>query len=951
MQDEAGPQFGAFRLDRVNECLWRGETALTLTPKAFAVLCHLVAHANQLVTKDELFKTLWPGIYVSDGALWMCIGEIRKVLGDDPQAPQFLETMHRRGYRWIAEVVSSQHSVVSSQKAATGNGQLATPLVGRDVELAQLHKWWEKALAGERQLIFVTGEAGIGKTTLVEAFLGQVSEARDWRLETSSSSLQAPSLKSQASSLWIGRGQCIEHYGSGEAYLPVLEALARLGRASNGTRLVELLHRYAPTWLVQLPGLLDPDVRASLRRDVGGVTPERMLREWMEVLEVLTAETPVVVLLEDLHWSDYATVDLLSAVGRRREPARLLMLCTYRPVDVVVTVHPLKIVKQELQMHKRCAEVALTTLTEEAVVQYLAVRFGVVQEAREATSAPFPLRDLARIIHQRTYGNPLFMVNVADDLVTRGALEEREGRWHVQAPLADIAESVPESIRQIIEQQFERLSPEAQQVLEVASVVGIEFTVLTVGAVLATDGIQVEEQCEVLARQRHFVQRQDRVDFPNGIRTARYAFTHVLRQSIVYDRLSIGRRRYLHQQVGEQQEHIYGTRVGEIAAEVAVHFERAHDDRRALQYYQQAGQNALRRVAPQSAVGHLTKALALLVELPESPERLEQELLLQMAIGQALMSIKGYAAPGVEKAYNRARELCQQVGETPRLFPALRGLCWIAAVRGDLPTAQQLGEQLLSLAQRVQEPALLADAYGGLGVSLYWQGEVTLTRAYMEQGTALYTTHLHHHPVSLSLDNPQVVCLSYTAFALWYLGYPDQALQKSHETLTLAQELSHPHIQAWALTCAAFLRQFRREGQAAQKCAEALTALCAEHGFEQVLGWVGTGFQGWALADQGQREEGIVQLCQVLAAYRTTGAQIARPYFLVLLAELYGKGGQLEEGLDVLAEAFSVVEKTGERMYEAELYRVKGELTLKSGVGNPQSRVQKQQAKALIAGR
>ena len=341
------PRVGPLRLDPANECLWRGTEMLRLTRKAFAALHYLATHPGRVVSKEELFQAVWPAVVVSEAALTTCMREVRKVLADDPKVPQFIETVHRRGYRFIAPLsttpqpVPSLKSKVQSPQSAIRNRQSAIGLVGREGELAQLHNWLEKALHGERQVVFVTGEPGIGKTTLVEAFLQQI--AAD-------------------GGVWIGRGQCIEHYGAGEAYLPGLDALGRLGRAPDGHRLLAVLHQYAPTWLVQLPALLGAAELEALQRRTQGATRERMLRELAEAVEALTAEQPLVLWLEDLHWSDYATLDWLAFVARWREAARFLVIGAYRPVDVIVREHPLKAVKQELQLHGNCEELPLGLL-------------------------------------------------------------------------------------------------------------------------------------------------------------------------------------------------------------------------------------------------------------------------------------------------------------------------------------------------------------------------------------------------------------------------------------------------------------------------------------------------------------------------------------------------------------------------------------------------------------
>jgi predicted ATPase len=347
----------------------------------------------------------------------------------------------------------------------------------------------------------------------------------------------------------------------------------------------------------------------------------------------------------------------------------------------------------------------------------------------------------------------------------------------------------------------------------------------------------------------------------------------------------------------------------------------------AIPYWQRAGQQAIQRSANVEAISHLTKGLEVLKTLPDTPDRAQQELTLQIALGAPLMTTKSYGAPDVERAYARARELCQQVGETPQLFPVLRGLWNFYLMRAELQTAQELGEQLLRLAQSAQDPALLLEAHQALGIALFWLGELTSALAHLEQGITLYDSRQHRSLAFLYGRDPGVTCLSYAAFALWRLGYPDQALKRNHEALTLAWELSHPFSISFSLHFAAALHQFRRERQLTQERAEAVIALSKEQGFAQRLAG-GTILRGWVLTEQGQIEEGIAQIHQGMAAWQAIGGKIGRTHWFALLAETYRKAGWAEEGLSVLAKGLAAVHKSGERPWEAELYRLKGELVL-----------------------
>jgi DNA-binding winged helix-turn-helix (wHTH) protein/predicted ATPase len=917
MKTEPAVLFSPFRLDPGNARLWRGSQVLKLRPKSFAVLRYLLEHPGQLVTKEELLNAVWPNTYVSDALVKDSILEIRKALGDDPRAPQFVETVHRRGYRFIAPITTTPPFVQGStlQVPSSDNQHLTlspqhSVLVGRETELARLHGWLNKALAGERQLIFVSGEPGIGKTTVVEAFLEPIEGEP-----------------------WIGRGQCIEHYGAGEAYMPVLEALGRLCREPGGTRLMELLNQHAPTWLAQMPALLKTNELEALQRRAQGATHERMLREMAEAVETVTAERPLILCLEDLHWSDVSTLELLAVLARRQETARLLVLGTYRPVEMLGTGHPLRAVKQELQLHRQCEELRLGFLTEQHVAEYLMSRFAVGAHGHAS------LQQLARAIHQRTEGNPLFMVNVVEYMSMQGVLSASgETRPAVQI-------EIPASIHQMIEKQLDRLTPTEQRLLEVASIVGADFSAAAVAAGTQMITGDVEACCTGLVRREQFLRTNGVSEWPDGTVATHYHFLHALYQEVLYERVPAGQRISLHNWIGEREEQAYGEQARAIATELAVHFERGREYRKAIRYLQQAGENALRRSAHQEAVSLLTRGLELLTTLPDSREHTEQELTLQLLLGVPLMVTRGWSAPEVERVYIRARELCEQLGETRQLFSVLRGLWECYELQGKLGAARELGEQLLGLAQNIADPALLVVAHNVLADNLLWEGQFVAARAHAEQGAALYDRQQHHALASLYGGyDPGVGDLSMMALALWQLGYPDQGLKRIHEALILAQELSHPYSLAGALSFAAQFHQFRQEGQAARERAKAALVLSSEQGFP-FWGALATILQGWALAVHGQGEEGIAQIRQGGAVFRAAGAEWGGSWWPALLAEVYGKAEQFEEGLAMLAEALATVDKIGEHFWEAELYRLKGQLTLqqfqvsssKFQVTNPQS--------------
>jgi DNA-binding winged helix-turn-helix (wHTH) protein/tetratricopeptide (TPR) repeat protein len=899
--------FDPFWLDFRNECLWEGQQAIKLRPKAFAVLDYLLRHPRQLVTKEELLNAVWPGTFVAEGVLKAAVRQLREVLGDDPKSPRFIETAHRRGYRFIGEVAESKPMQAKEQESkrthsALGSAKLEADflqrVVGRDEALSRMGSWLQRMLGGERQIVFVTGEAGIGKTALVDTFAQRI--AAD-------------------GSIRIARGQCLEQYGAGEAYLPVFDAVGRLCRE---TQVVDILRAHAPMWLLQMPSLVSASDRELLGREVSGATRERMLREMGDALEVLTAEVPLVLILEDLHWSDYSTIDLISYLANQRHAARLMLIGTYRTVDVILSGHPLKAIKRELLAKQQCEELPLEYLSKEAIARYLAVRFP---------GNRFPA-DLARLIHERTEGNPLFMVNAVDYLVAEGLISESEKSWHLVVKIENVEVTVPDSIKQMIEKQVDHLDANQQRMLEAASAAGAEFSTLAVVAALGEDRATVEARCDELARQRQFIQDRGVHIRPNGEAVSRFGFIHALYQNVLYERVPPSRRVQLHRRIGEHAESLYGERAGEIAVELAMHFEQGANYTQAVKYLQQAADNDIRRFAYQEAVALSRRGLELLTRLPGSPQRVQQQLRLQLTLGVPLIAIEGYATADVGSVYMRARELCEQLGETPEISRVLWGLWTFRLLRGELVVAREIAEEFLRLPERLSYPGHVMRAHLVMEVTCMHLGEFASAMEHFEKTLSLYDPERHRDDAFFYTQNPGVGMRCFAAWALWFLGQPDQALNRVQQALTLAHELSEPHGIAYAVSFAAILYQFRREPRMAQQYAEEGLAISTEHGLEMYKAQ-STMTRAWALIEQGRRGEGIEQMRHGFAAYQATGTELMTPYFGSLLAEALGKERKVEEGLRGLKEWVEVARLNGNGSQLAEAYRIMGELLLIQGTG------------------
>jgi predicted ATPase/DNA-binding winged helix-turn-helix (wHTH) protein len=898
---EQDVSFGRYRFDGSTGRLWSGRREVRLTPKAAAVLAVLVARAGQPVTREELFASVWGDTVVGDDALTSCVQELREALADDARQPRYIETRHRRGYRFVARLVLSTPAASARDPGSLARVALRSPsvVVGRERELSELRACLDRAMSSERQMVFITGEPGIGKTTVVDAFLRHTA----------------------STDLRIGQGRCIEHYGAGEAYLPILEALTGLCRQPGGEHLIRLLRRHAPTWLVQMPSLLTEPELKTLQRHVSGVTRERMLRELAEAVEVVTAAQPLVLWLEDLHWSDVSTLDWLAYVGRRPEPARLLLLNSYRPVEMLARGHPLKAVKEELEVHGHCRELALSLLSRAAVAECLARRFP------PAASHAAAFERLASAIHRRTDGNPLFVVNVLADLVSCGGLVQREGLWEVTQDPDVVQVAIPADVRGMIARQLDRSRPEERRILEAASVAGAEFSSAAVAAAAEIAVGETDTCCAELSRRESFLVARGADEWPDGTLSGRYGFRHALYREVVHEHVPAARRAEVHHRMGVRIEAGFGDRAGEVAAELAMHFRRARDVGRAIRYLRLAGEVATRRSAAREAIEYLTEGLDLLKTLPDSPERAQQEVALQLALGPPLMAIKGWGAPEVDQAYARARDLCERMRDPPELFQALWGLWRVRTSRAELDVARALGQRLLTLAQRTGDSGVVLQAYHALWTPLFLEGELGAARDHVARGIALYDADRHASLASLYGDHDAGVCgLSMGAWALELLGETEEADRHSRDALALARRLGHPFSETQALLVAVFLHRLRGDWPLCRQLAEEAGALARERGFVELLARATT-MRGWALVQAGDDETGIALMHEGIAAVRALGP-VDLPYFLGSLAEGYSKAGQNEAALAAVAEALAAVETTGERFYEAELLRLQGELLL-----------------------
>jgi DNA-binding winged helix-turn-helix (wHTH) protein/tetratricopeptide (TPR) repeat protein len=700
-------QFHSFRLDTVNHCLWRGEDRVSLTPKAFDVLRYLVDHSDRLVTQEEILGALWPETYVNPEVIKKYILEIRKTLGDRPGKPEFIATFPRRGYQFVASVSEECAGMPSDLGVNAGR-----KIVGREDAIAQLDSHLGQALKSQRQVLFITGEAGVGKTTLIDAFHQAVT---------------------RRSNLRVIRGQCVEGFGGKEAYYPVLEALGQWVREAGGGPVVHMLAKQAPTWLIQFPSLIKSEQREALQKEILGATRERMVREICEALETLTAQDPLVLVLEDLHWVDPSTLDFISALARRRGPAKLLLLGTYRPADVILSQSPLKALKQDLVLHNLSHEIPLERLEQPDVAEYLALKF---------IDADFP-DEFANLLYNHSGGNALFLVTILQDMVKKGLIAQAGGHWSLCVPLETLEPSVPETLDQLIDAQFQQLTPVEQRILRTASVAGDHFSVWAIAPTVQIDPAGIEETCEGLAERLQFIKASGIQELANSQVSAHYQFRHSLYREVLYRRLSEASRSKLHLQLAHRLKAFCEPCELELANELALHFEGGYDYEQAIHYLLLAADNAVGRFAYRDCVEILHHAHELVLKLtPAVRAEIEVRILEFMGDAHFALGALGQSAQAYEAAAIRAQQAGLKKAQLHALTSAMYPLGFIGPEKGVAAL-----QEAVKISMSVNDPPRLAlTQMLAAGFRLVFD---SWSQADADLCTSAYETLLRLHPSEL----------------------------------------------------------------------------------------------------------------------------------------------------------------------------------------------------------
>jgi tetratricopeptide (TPR) repeat protein len=671
----------------------------------------------------------------------------------------------------------------------------------------------------------------------------------------------------------------------------------------------------APTWLVQLPWLTSEEDRATLQRELAGVGQERMLREMGELLDRYTQQRPLLIVTEDLHWADHATVRLIEHVARRRGPAQLMWLGSFRPADVVASDHPIKGVRQELRAHRLSDEIVLDPFSERDVADYLGSRFPDAK-ASEA---------FVRLLHAHTDGLPLFVVNVIDDLLSEGAI----GDGSLSEGALDGPWRVPESLAGVIEKQVERLPGELRYLLTAASVAGVEFRPETVADIISKEPAWVHEQCDKLARRYAWLQLVAAGRLADGALDARYAFRHALYHHVLYQRMTEATRVEMHLLAGRSMERRRAERAA-TSAELATHYERGRDMRAALRHYADATANAIRSFAPTEATQLTEHALTLVPCCPDGVERQELELALVAQRGVAFSQLHGVASPTSTQAFERARTLLDALPPTPGRAWVLSGLAWIYYVRGEFAAARGVAERIHALAQAHDDHVLFAAACNLLGVTLGYHSDLHIAREWLERGIAACLELGDRLPFSLFVVDPEVSMRANLCLPLVSMGLADGAREHMAAAIARADRIGQPMAQMLAHWCACMVEIRLDHPERVRALATELQRIVSAHGVAQGEGpalW----YAGWAQARLGDPEGGHRRILEGFERHARFGMYAGCPQVLSYAAQARLLAGD-PKGADAhIDEGLALARRMGETVALSDLFLQRGRVALARG--------------------
>jgi DNA-binding winged helix-turn-helix (wHTH) protein len=875
--------FAGNELNSDTQELRHGGAVQHVEPQVLAVLEYLIAHHDRVVSKVELLDEVWGSRFVSESALTSRIKSARKACGDSGREQRVIRTVHGRGYRFVAELERQVTSARGGRGALTRGG-----IVGRDRELGTIEDAARSAVEGQRQVVFVTGAPGIGKSTVLAEAVELIDDTGPWRFV---------------------KGQCLQSRSGTEPYFGLLDALARSGRADDGTTRA-VLDRVAPTWLAQLPALIEPDDAERLSQRLLGTTPHRMLRDGAEAFEELSRHGPTLLALEDLQWADDCTLDVLELLIQRDEPANLLILLSLRDGP-----SPARHLLNRLAATGRARELPLDGLTGSDAAALISDVLDVRDVAPEITE----------VAARRSDGVPLALAEIVGAWRRAGHLRVDDGRLELAVAPGELDSAVPESLRQLVEIDLARAEGESVSALEIAALAGGEFDAASVQDALGMPLLEVEEVLTRAGDELGYLSPVGGTTWPDGTTSTRFAFRHDLYRQILEDRLPHHRRARVHAAVGAALASGYAGRVSEIAPDLARHFVEAADHERSAEYLRIAGEQASARNAFAHAERLLLDALSHTSELEAGPVRDRAELQVRMALGPAIVATRGWYGAEVAENYERAMHLCAEHAPCDEASLARYSLATVTELRGEYSRTEELLDPMVDDAAN----NLLTETRELLACSTFHQGKF---EASLDHSTAVLDRWEHldaSELMSRMAEHPASACNSWASFAAWYLGDSDRSLEFADRAVAIGAE--HLYALSTAQVQRALLHQMRREPAEAAQWAAACIESADEQGFPMRSNQAQI-ILGWADAVTGDAD-GIARAEDGLAQFRASGAQLSVPYYLGLVAEARLTVGDADGALEALAEAIDLA-ASGARtfFYAPELHRLRASAEESAGV-------------------
>ncbi|MGH8549825.1 MAG: AAA family ATPase [Methylococcales bacterium] len=855
----------------------------------------LVGYSTSLAARME--QRAAPGSIV--------VGEFTRKLTEGYFDLKALGTMEIEGYGEVLNI----YEVVGTGPLRTRLQFVArrrlTRFVGRKSELSRIRRALAQAKIGRGQVVGMVGEPGLGKSRVFHEF--KLTAQRGCRV------LEAFSVS----------------HGKAFPYLPLIEMLKdyfHLDRADDErtrkakiTRKIIILDRNLEEIIPYIFWMLGVESATSSLRQMD---PQIRRRRKFEALNRLflreSLNQPLLLIFEDLHWLDHGTRSFLELLSEGLTSANILVLVNYRPEY-----------RHDWGNRTSFTQIRLGPLDKKESEEFLTCLLGTGES----------LAPLRPILLEKTEGTPFFLEEMVQTLSEEGVLAGERGRFRLLAAPLDL--HISPTVQGVLAARIDRLRMEEKELLQQLAVIGRRFPFGLVKQV-------IPQPEDILRRVLSSLQAKEFLYEQPAFPEVWYHFKHTLTQELAYGSVLQKQRKVLHEKTARALETLYSENLDEHYGELAHHYSHGEDTEKAVMYLGLAGQQAAQRSAYADAIDYLNQAVALLLKLPNSPERSQQKLTFQITLVASLGASRGYGSLEVEQALVRARELCRNAEPVPELSPVLYALRRLYMARGDLQKADDLADQHLLLAQRIDATPVQLLAHVSRGIISSGMGDFRRASSHFDEDLLLYDARQHHALASLYGDDPGTVSCGYNALALWALGYPDQALARVRESLRLAEAFDHPLSLAWARLFAAILHQYRRESSLTLEHAEAVVALSHEQGFRLFLG-AGTIARGWASADRAEPEAGIALIREGLATYQATGATNWHPYFLTLLSAACQKAGRSDEGLPFLDQALDEVERNGEHQHEAELYRLRGILTLTDGTQKSNAQAQ-EPVTGLIAG-